>query len=110
MPEVSTRHSCMVSKEKLDKHQIDVVCEHAALSLRAQNQPYQVIDKRDIQQEVNVIDEVYLNYLLDAAASAYDMDASWPSGDGMRRVWRKITESPAYNDGLRAIRDRMSRM
>ena len=108
MPEVSTRHSCMISKEKLDTHQIDIVCEHPALSLRAQNQPYQVIEKRDIKQQVNVIDEVYLNYLLDSASSAYDVDAMWSKlGDGGKKIYWELTQSKGFAEGRTAIRQRL---
>jgi hypothetical protein len=69
-----------------------------------------VIDRTKMDEDVEVINKDFLIDMLHLSASAYDMEASWPSGDGMRRVWRRITESPAYNDGLRAIRDRMSRM
>jgi hypothetical protein len=108
MPEVSTKMSTVIPREKLDKHNIDIVCEHPTLSLRGQNLPYQVIDKRNIKQEVNVIDEVYLDYLLDVAASAYDVDGMWSSlGDGGRRMYWKIHESEGFKAGRAAIRNRL---
>jgi hypothetical protein len=98
----------MISKDKLDTHQIDIVCEHPALSLRAQNQPYQVIEKRDIKQQVNVIDEVYLNWLLDSASSAYDVDAMWSKlGEGGRKIYWELTQSKGFADGRTAIRQRL---
>jgi len=110
MKEVDVRYSMDVPQEKLNTHQIRLVCEDPRLSLHAKNQCYLVIDRKKMDEDVEVIDKDFLIDMLHLSASAYDMDASWPSGDGMRRVWRRITESPAYNDGLRAIRDRMSRM
>ena len=67
-----------------------------------------MIEKRDIQQEVNVIDEVYLNYLLDAAASACDVDAMWSGlGEGGKKIYWEITQSKGFAEGRTAIRQRL---
>ncbi len=110
MKEVDVRYSMDVPKWELETHQIDLVCEDPRLSIHAKGPRYLVIDRKLMDSEVAFINKDLLIDMLHLSASAYDMEASWPGGDGMRRVWRRITESPGYNAGRQAIRDRMSRM
>ena len=108
MPEVTMRKSCAVDKAKLDKHQIDVVCEHPTLSMRAAGMPYLIIDRKNIKEDVSVINEKYLDFLLDSAAAAYDVDGLWPTlGEGGRKIYWSIVGSEGFKAGRVAIRTRL---
>ncbi len=54
-----------------------------------------------------VIDQDFLIDMLHIAASVYDIEAAWPSGQGEREIWWKITESENFKTARRAIRSRM---
>ena len=89
-------------------HQIDVVCEHPTLSMRGAGMPYLIIDRKSIKEDVGVIDSTYLDYLLDVAASAYDVDGLWPTlGDGGKKIYWNIVGSAGFQAGRAAIRTRL---
>ena len=103
MKEVAIRYSMDVPQSKLDEHNVDLVCEDPRLSLHARGQKYLVIDRSLMDSDVQTIDKDFLIDMLHTAASTYDMEASWPSGDGMRRVWHTIVASQSFKEGRAAI-------
>ena len=108
MPEASVRQSCRIDQQKLDTHDIDVVCEHPTLSMRCAGTNYQVIDRKNIPEGVPVIYQKYFEYLLDVASSAYDLDGLWPSlGEGGRKTYWSVVQSRGFEDGRTAIRQRL---
>ncbi len=107
MKEVKPVTSCSIDKGTLDAAAVDLICEDSRLSLRVQGFQYLVIDRRLIDYEVPIIDEQFLVYLLDIAASMYDMDASWPSGQGDRKLWWSITGSDGFKEGRKVLESRL---
>jgi hypothetical protein len=110
MREVKWVRSMCVAKEKLDERNIDIVCDSPQLCLKSYNEPYMVIDKALIDANghvVEVIDQAYLHYLLDIAASSYALEDTWPTGDATKKLKWAMLESPGFKEGRAAILSRM---
>jgi hypothetical protein len=105
--------SMVVPQTKLDTHQIDIVCDTPQLCLKAEGEQYLVIDKALIDAnglKVEVIDQNYLHYLLDIAASSYALEDCWPTGEGGKKQKWQIMASKGFAEGREAILDRASRL
>ena len=100
MDEVSVASSKVVSQQELDQANVDIICQSPTLSLPGPGRRMLVIKQDAIEnrgQKVETIDPEELHYLLDLAASTYDIETAWEAVTKKRK--REMLESMAFRLG-----------
>ena len=112
MNEVSVAWSKAVSQQELDMAQVDIICQNTALSLPSPGRRMLVIKKDAIEnrgEKVETIDPGELHYLLDLAASTYDIENTkvGAKATATKKIRNDMLSSEAFRLGRQAILSRM---
>ena len=110
--EVSVASSKVVSQQELDQANVDIICQSPTLSLPGPGRRMLVIKQDAIEnrgQKVETIDPAELHYLLDLAASTYDIENTRVSATAAatKQIKREMLESDAFRLGRESILSRM---
>ena len=105
-------HTVGVPTALLDQANVDIICQHPTLSMLGPGRRMLVITKADIEnrgQKVETIDQDYLHYLLDLAASTYDVENTkvGDQASATKQIKRGMLMSEAFRLGRSCIRSRM---
>jgi hypothetical protein len=101
--QVSQAFSMPVSQEMLDSANVDIICWDPRWSMPRPGHPMWVIRKHVLEKhgsQVHMIQHTELNYLLDLAASIYDIESavSRPNRETRKLIW-DIVQSGAFKLG-----------
>jgi hypothetical protein len=101
--QVSQAFSMPVSQEMLDSANVDIICWDPRWSMPRPGHPMWVIRKDVLEKhgrQVNMIQHTELNYLLDLAASTYDIEsATCRPGSLKQKMIRDVVESEGFKLG-----------
>ena len=110
MGEVSVTHSKPVSDAVLDSANVDIICQDPRLSMPGPGRRMLVIREEAIQKNgrhVNTISKEDFHFLLDLAASTYDIASARPGGAATKKVKQTTLASEGFRLGRLAISARM---
>ena len=110
MSEVTSMTTKAVPQHVLDEANVDIICQDARLSMPGLGRRFLVIRKDAIEvkgRKGETIDSNDLHYLLDLAASTYDIESIEPKGKGTKRLNNDIPASPAFRSGREFIAARI---
>ena len=112
MDEVSVASSKVVSQQELDQANVDIICQSPTLSLPGPGRRMLVIKQDAIEnrgQKVETIDPAELHYLLDLAASTYDIENTkvGAKASATKQIKRGMLMSDVFLLGRSCIRSRM---
>jgi hypothetical protein len=101
--QVSQAFSMPVSQTMLDSANVDIICWDPRLSMPHSGRPMWVIRMDALEKhgsQVHMIQHTEFNYLLDLAASTYDIESavSRPSRETRKLIWN-IVQSSAFKWG-----------
>ena len=101
--QVSQAFSMPVSQEMLDSANVDIICWDPRWSMPRPGHPMWVI-RRDVLEkhgsQVHTIQHTELHYLLDLAASTYDIESTVSRpGSATRKLIRDMVQSEAFKLG-----------
>ena len=101
--QVSQAFSMPVSQETLDSANVDIICWAPRWSTPRPGHPMWVIRKDVLEKhgrQVHMIQHTELNYLLDLAASTYDIEsATCRPGGSNEKILRDVVQSEAFKLG-----------
>ena len=101
--QVSQAFSMPVSQEMLDSANVDIICWDPRWSMPRPGHPMWVIRKDVLEKhgrQVHMITHTELNYLLDLAASTYDIEsATYRPGGSKEKILRDVVQSEAFKLG-----------
>ena len=101
--QVSQAFSMPVSQEMLDSANVDIICWDPRWSMPRPGHPMWVIRRHVLEKhgsQVHMIQHTELNYLLDLAASTYDIEsATIRPGGSKEKILRDVVQSEAFKLG-----------
>ena len=105
-------HTVGVPTALLDQGNVDIICQHPTLSMPGPGRRMLVITKAAIEnrgQKVETIDQDYLHYLLDLAASTYDIENTkvGAKATATKQIKRDMLTSEAFLLGREFILPRV---
>ena len=109
--QVSRAFSMPVSQEMLDSANVDIICWDPRWSMPCTGHPMWVVRKDVLEKhgrQVHMIQHTELNYLLDLAASTYDIESAVSRpGSATRKIIRDMVQSEAFKLGRLHVAARM---
>jgi hypothetical protein len=111
MREVSVEYSKPVPQSELDRLNLDIICQDPRLSMPGPGRRMLVIKKSKIEEngrQVMEIEPADFHFLLDVAASTYDIEhTETGKGSATRKLQWTIVESEGFKLGRSAIEARI---
>ena len=104
--EVVTCTSKSIDDWEMESSGARIVCEDPRLSIPCFGKEYKAINLKLCNRDVSVTEESELNFVLDLAAAAMDIENAQTKGPAERRIREKMLASEGFARARKALRGR----